>query len=94
MEKIVIIHSLDEGKFFAMDGDVKVGHLGYELEDKVIYINTTYVDPEYRNGFLGKRLVDQCVKYAREEKFKIYPVCSFVVKLFEKIDKYDDIKVI
>jgi predicted GNAT family acetyltransferase len=94
MEKIIIIHSLDENKFFAMNGEVKVGHLGYELEDKIIYINSTYVDPEYRNGFLGKRLVDQCIKYAIEENFKISPKCSFAVELFRRIKKYDDVKVI
>ncbi|MCS5421571.1 MULTISPECIES: GNAT family N-acetyltransferase [Psychrilyobacter] len=94
MEEIKIIHSLDKGKFLAMDGEVKVGSLGYELKDRVIYINSTYVDPEYRNRFLGKRLLDQCISYAREEKFKISPVCSYVVKIFKKTDKYDDVKVI
>lgn len=92
MEKIIIIHSLDDNKFLALDGDVKVGSLGYKLKDKVIYINSTYVDPEYRNRFLGKKLIDQCVSYAREEQLKISPVCSFAVKLFEKIEKYNDVK--
>jgi len=94
MEKIIIIHSLDEKKFLAMDGDVKVGQLGYQLKDNIIYINSTYVDPEYRNRFLGKKLLDQCVSYAREEEFKISPVCSFAVRLFEKTNKYNDVKII
>jgi len=94
MEQIIIIHSLDEKRFLAMDGEVKAGSLGYELKDKVIYINSTYVDPEYRNRFLGKKLLDQCVSYAREKEFKIFPRCSYVVKLFEKTNKYDDIKII
>lgn len=93
MEKIKIIHLLDKGNFLAMDDDTKVGSLGYKLEDKVIYINSTYVDPEYRNRFLGKKLLDQCVKYARENEFKIFPRCSYVVKVFEKTNKYDDVKV-
>lgn len=94
MEEQKIIHSLDEGKFLAMDGSIQMGFLGYKLEDKVIYINTTYVDPKYRNRLLGKKLLDRCVKYAREEQFKIFPRCSYVVKVFEKTDKYDDVKVI
>jgi uncharacterized protein len=94
MEQIKIIHSLDEKKFLAMDGEIVAGSLGYELEDKVIYINSTYVDPEYRNRFLGKKLLDQCVSYAREENLKIFPRCSYVVKVFQKTNKYDDVKII
>ena len=82
MEKIKIIHSLSNNRFLAMDDDIKVGHLGYELDKKIIYINSTYVDPKYRNRFLGKKLIDQCVEYARKEQFKISPVCSYAVRLF------------
>ena len=94
MEENKFIHSLDEGKFFIMDGSVQMGFLGYKLEGKVIYINSTYVDPKYRKRSLGKVLVDRCTQYAREQKFKISPVCSYVVKIFKKTDKYDDVKVI
>ena len=92
MEKMITIHSLDESKFLAMDGEVVAGHLTYKFEDKIIYINSIYVDPEYRNKFLGKKLLDQCVSYARKEDFKIFPRCSYAARLFEKTDKYDDVK--
>ena len=76
MENIIITNSSDKKKFLAMDGEVVAGHLIYQLEDKIIYVNSIYVDPEYRNRFLGKKLLDQCVSYAREEDFKIFPLCS------------------
>jgi len=87
-----VIHLEDENKFIIKNEDVNIGYLGYELEDKVIYINTTYVDPKFRNGFLGKKLVDECVEYARKNNLKIVPRCSFVVRLFEKGKRYNDIK--
>ncbi len=94
MEDIAIKHSLDDNKFLAMDGDIEAGYLGYNLKDKTIYILTIYVDPKYRNRFLGKKLLDQCVDYARKEQFKILPICSYAAKVFEKTDKYDDLKII
>ena len=94
MENITIINSLDKKKFLAMDGEAVAGHLIYEFQDKVIYVNSIYVDPEYRNRFLGKKLLDQCVTYARDEGFKIFPRCSYAARVFEKTDKYDDVKTI
>ncbi|UUV17946.1 N-acetyltransferase [Fusobacteria bacterium ZRK30] len=94
MENIAIINLLDEKKILAMDGEIVAGHLIYESEDKIIYVNSIYVDPEYRNRFLGKKLLDQCVAYARKEGFKIFPRCSYAARLFEKTDKYDDVKII
>ena len=76
-----------------MDGVTKVGHLGYRLVDEVIHVDTTYVDPDFRNGFAGKKLVDECVSYARENNLKINPICSYVVRLFEKGKQYEDVKV-
>ena len=93
MEERKFIHSVDQGRFFVMDGSVQMGFLGYKLRDKVMYINTTYVDPKYRNRSLGKVLVDRCAQYAREENFKISPVCPYVVKLFERTKEYDDVKI-
>ena len=88
----IIIHSPDENKFFLMNGIDKVGHLGYTIEGNILTIYTTFVDPKFRNGFVGKKLVDKCVEYARENDFKIEPQCSFVEVLFRRSSRYDDVK--
>lgn len=94
MEEFIIIHSLEKNKFLAMDGNNEAGFLSYKLKGDIISINSTFVDPKYRNKFLGKKLLDQCVSYAREKGFKIFPRCSYVVRVFEKTNKYDDVKTI
>jgi len=94
MGNIVIKHSLDDNKFLAMDGDIEAGYLVYSLKDNTIYILTIFVDPKYRNRSLAKRLLDECVDYIRKEEFKTVPICSYAARVFEKSNKYDDIKTI
>ncbi|OQY42351.1 MAG: hypothetical protein B6227_02410 [Fusobacteriia bacterium 4572_74] len=94
MGNIVIKHSLDDNKFLVMDGDIEAGYLVYSLKDNTIYILTIFVDPKYRNRSLAKRLLDECVDYIRKEEFKTVPICSYAARVFEKSNKYDDIKTI
>jgi predicted GNAT family acetyltransferase len=75
-----------------MDGDNKIGHLGYAFRDNTITVLTTFVEPKFRNGFVGKKLVDECVEFARENNYKIISLCSFVDVLFRKSKRYDDVK--
>lgn len=94
MGNIIMKHSLDDSKFLAMDGEIQAGYLQYNLKDKIIYILTVFVDPNYRNQSLAKKLLDECVDYVRKEEFKIVPICSYAARVFEKSDKYDDVKVV
>ncbi|HAS79615.1 MAG TPA: hypothetical protein DCR90_01750, partial [Fusobacteriaceae bacterium] len=77
MGNIIIKHSLDDNKFLAMDGEVQGGYLSYALEDKEIYILSIFVDPNYRNQSLAKKLLDECVKFVRKEEIKAIPICSY-----------------
>ncbi|WP_422122185.1 GNAT family N-acetyltransferase [Planococcus sp. X10-3] len=59
----------------------------------VMVIEHTFVKEELRHQGLAKKLVDRAVQYAREKEFKIEPVCSYVVAVFERSDEYEDVKV-
>jgi len=94
MGNITMKHSLSDNKFLAMDGEIQAGYLSYSLKEKNMYILTIFVDPNYRNQSLAKKLLEHCVEYVRKEKFKTIPICSYAKRVFEKSNKYDDIKVI
>ena len=94
MGNIVMKHSSEDKKFLAMDGDIQSGYLEYSFKNNNIFILTIFVDPEYRNRSLAKRLLDECVDYVKKEQFKIVPICSYAARVFEKTDKYDDVKVV
>lgn len=83
-QKILYIN--EEGK--------ELGYLKYtELSNKkVLTADSTFVDPSLRGHGIAKQLVDHLVDYAEEKEYKILPVCSYVVKLFEMDDQYKDIK--
>jgi len=94
MGNIIIKHSLDDNKFLAMDGEVQGGYLSYTLEDKNMNILSIFVDPNYRNQSLAKKLLDECVEFVRKEEIKAVPICSYAARVFEKSNKYDDIKTV
>lgn len=94
MGEITIKHSLNKSKFLAMDDEIQAGYLDYNLKDKTIYILSIFIDPNYRNQSLAQKLLNNCVDHVRKEDFKIIPICSYAAKVFEKSDKYDDVKVI
>ena len=53
--------------------------------------NSTFVDPSLRGQGIAKRLLDKLADFARENDLKIRPLCSYVVKAFEKSKEYGDV---
>lgn len=74
-----------KGYFAAMEGDVELGRAHYSWAgiDKFI-IDHTEVKPEYNGRGVGNFLIDEAVKYARQNNFKIVPLCAFANALFKK----------
>ena len=71
---------------------------GYEAEmtfrkadDGTIVIDHTGVPPEYEGQGLASRLVRQAIADAREQGFKITPVCSYVVAQFRRHPEWADL---
>lgn len=64
----------------------------YQLKEKILYATKTYVSENLRNQGIAKKLLDKLVEYARQNKYKIFPVCIYVTKSFERLRIYDDVK--
>ena len=71
---------------------------GYEAEmtfrkaaDGTITIDHTGVPPEYEGRGIAARLVNKAVSDAREQGFKITPVCSYVVAQFRRHKEWADL---
>lgn len=52
----------------------------------------TLVPPELGGRGIAGKLVDALIADAREQCFKVKPVCSYVAKAFEKHPEWGDIK--
>ena len=74
------------------DGTVNAEITWTQMAD-VMVVEHTFVNETMRNQGLAKKLVYRAVEYARENEYKIEPVCSYVASVFERYDEYDDVKV-
>lgn len=65
--------------------------LAFHVEDKVMYLDSTYTPPQFRGMGIGGELVKASIEHARKNGFTIVPVCSFAVDYFEKHLEYSEI---
>jgi len=81
------------GNMFHIDDNEKtVAKITFFYEqDNVIVIDHTIVSPELRGQSIAKKLLNEVVKFARENKLKIIPVCSYAVAKLENNAEFTDI---
>lgn len=85
-------NSETRGIFTAIDDAKRAGEMTYSIkEQKNVVIEHTEVDPEYQGQGVGKKLIDEAAKFARENNLKITPQCVYAKKVMEKSDKYQDV---
>lgn len=68
------------------------GEITWTQMADVMVVEHTFVREDLRNQGLAKKLVDRAAQYARENNYKIEPVCSYVAAVFERSDAYEDVK--
>lgn len=76
---------------YMLDGE-RVAEITWVVRDGVMNMDHTYVSDVLRGQGVAKKLLDAAADYARENKFKMNAICSYVVSAFEKSDAYDDVK--
>lgn len=91
-EEIHICFELENHRSAAYDGKKFVGECSFEVISGIWYANHTQVDPAYGGRQIARKLVQELVKQARYFNVKIQPVCSYVIREFEKFPEYADIK--
>lgn len=82
----------NRGRFFIEEGGKRLALMTYSKAgmDKLI-IEHTEVDASLKGEGVGRDLVAEGVKYARENNLKIIPRCSFAKSEFEKNKDYADV---
>ncbi len=82
--------------FIEEDGKV-IGKIEFTQEGKdqsgkdLISVHHTEVSEGYNGRGLARKLVNRVVEYAREENKLIIPVCTYVKKVVESSDEFQDI---
>ena len=88
------IKHIENKGFFIYDEDGKeiLAELTYKMNGDILIFDHTYVSDKLRNQGVASKLLNVGVNYARENKYKIKAICSYVVKKFESSD-YDDVNI-
>lgn len=90
--EIIQIDDVKMGMFQAREAGTVAGELVYTWSgnDKII-INHTEVKDGFEGKGVGKKMLMEAIKFAREKHIKILPVCPFAKAVMEKSDEYQDV---
>lgn len=88
-----ITHDREGLRFIAANDDGEVmGEIAYEPNGGILSATHTLTDSRFRGQGIAAKMLDALAGYARENGFKIRPVCSYVVTAFEKKpEQYRDV---
>lgn len=91
------IQQLDDGKngrfFMLADGKEQAFMTYVHAGPGKFIIDHTVVMPANEGKGLGKQLVEAAVAFARENHYKIMPLCPFTKAVFDKApEKYADVQ--
>ncbi|MDR2236062.1 MAG: GNAT family N-acetyltransferase [Chryseobacterium sp.] len=82
------------GGVLTLNNEIKeVGRLTYTIfpEDDKLIISFVLVHPEFEGRGMGKYLVEEAIKFARENSWNVYPHCSYARSVMMRMNDVDDI---
>jgi uncharacterized protein len=81
-----------KGAFVATADGTRAGEMTYSrMNDHAVIVDHTAVFSGFEGTGLGKQLVEQGVRWAREHDSRIMPLCPFARALFERTPEYHDV---
>ena len=87
-----IVHNEGKGFYIYDENKEILARLEYKRNDNILDFEHTIVSDKLKGQGIAQKLLDEAVKYARKNNFKVHAVCSYVVKKCET-GNYDDIKI-
>lgn len=71
----------------------EVGRLTYTIfpDDHKLIISFVLVHPKFEGRGMGKYLVEEGIKFARENNWKVYPHCSYARAVMNRMEDAQDI---
>ncbi|MBB6501984.1 GNAT family N-acetyltransferase [Pedobacter cryoconitis] len=80
------------GYFIDKENDKEAGRMTYVWAGPGKFIiDHTEVEPEFSGKGVGKQLVLEAVKFARDKQVKILPLCPFAKSVFDKNQDLQDV---
>ncbi len=76
----------------AYEGDKEVGKIVLSVSEKIIIIESTFVDEKQQGKGIARALVKEVVDLATKEGKKIIPLCPYAQKVFDETPEYKAIQ--
>jgi len=92
MHEIKHIFDDQRGSFYIEVDNKKVATMDYVMaNDTKLIIEHTGVDDSLKGQGIGKKLMEKLVKYTRENRISVVPLCSFANAMLKKNPDWQDI---
>ncbi|SHG28465.1 hypothetical protein SAMN05444483_10812 [Salegentibacter echinorum] len=86
------IQEENRGRFKAIRNNEKAGEIIYTWAGQnTIIIDHTEVAPNFRARGIAKKLLAATIDFAKENKLKVIPLCSFAKNLMEKTPEFQKV---
>ncbi len=82
-----VIHD-KENTSFVIRIDGFSSYVSYVINDGIMELYTTYTPPQLRGKGLAEKAVRAALDYAKENKLKVVPTCSYVRVFIERHPEY------
>ena len=66
-----------------------IGYISFEIKDDTIIIISTVIYEKYQGKGMASTLIKEILEFAKTNKLKVKPLCSFVVHYIEKHPEYN-----
>ena len=87
---IVVAHNVAASRFEALvEGHLAVAE--YQLDGDRMIFTHTFVPPELRGRGIAEKLVRPALGWARAEKRRVVPACSYVATFIERNSEVKDL---
>jgi predicted GNAT family acetyltransferase len=78
--------------FKALEGGKEAGILRYRLESgNILTIDHVEVSPDFEGKGLAKSMLMKAVEFARANKLKILPQCTYAKTVFKRTEEIKDV---
>jgi uncharacterized protein len=92
-DEVTVVDNKERRRYEARLGDTLAGVLTYTVEDGVIILPHTGVEPRYEGRGIGGQLAKTALDDARERGLKVAPWCPFIAAYIENNPEYADLVV-
>ena len=84
-------NSTESGFFIAEENGTRMGYLSYEWASETVFaIMHTVVEEAFRGQGVAPALLNAAVSFARENGYKIRPICPYAEKVLLRDESYKD----